>query len=133
MTDWDTTEDGPGFSPLDLARDPARWEAMVGRILERAAPTLAGYQARRGPVELLAAWLRPALAAAAVLAAIAIGILALAGEPAPAQAAHGVSDALGYPAPIAAWVEAGHRPSIEELVVAMEARSDPTTRRSEAR
>ena len=115
----------PSFAPLDPARDPARWEAMIGGILERAAPTLAAYHGHPGPVDLLASWLRPALAAAAVLAAIAIGVLAPAGEPTPARAAPGVSEVLGYPAPVAAWVEAGRRPSVEELVVAMEVRSDP--------
>jgi hypothetical protein len=133
MTDWremDTETGGgatvgPTFAPLDPARDPARWEAMIRGIVKRAGPTLAAHRRRPGPVDLLASWLRPALAAAAVLAAIAIGVLAPTGEPAPARAAPGVSEVLGYPAPVAAWVEAGRRPSVEELVVAMEARSDP--------
>ena len=64
----------PGWAPLDPSRDPERWESMVRAILERAAPILAGYAAR-GPADWLASWSRPALAAAAVVSALALGAL----------------------------------------------------------
>ena len=71
----------PTWAPLDPSRDPERWEAMVRGIVDRAAPILAGYAAR-GPAELLAAWLRPTLAAAAIVSALALGAL-VSGSPEP--------------------------------------------------
>ncbi|HJR52252.1 MAG TPA: hypothetical protein VJ982_00915 [Gemmatimonadota bacterium] len=114
----------PTWAPLDPSRDPERWEAMVRGIVERAAPILAGY-AERGPAELLATWLRPTLAAAAVVSALALGAL-LAGSREPetgATATIGLGDALSYPAPVTTWVSTGQTPTIEELVVAMEERN----------
>jgi hypothetical protein len=115
----------PSWAPLDPMRDPERWESMVRAIVERAAPILEGYRAR-GPADLLAAWLRPTLAAAAVVSAVAIGALAaVSREPdtGAAPAPIGLGDALGYPAPVTTWVSTGQTPTIEELVVAMEERS----------
>jgi hypothetical protein len=118
-------ERDPGWAPLDPTRDPERWEAMVQGIVDRAAPILAGYAAR-GPAEWLATWVRPTLAAAAVVAALAIGALVAGGRGAVAgseAAAIGLGDALGYPAPVSAWVSTGQPPTIEELVLAMEERN----------
>lgn len=115
----------PGWTPLDPTRDPARWESMVRGIVDRAAPILAGYAAR-GPAEWLVAWVRPTLAAAAVVAALALGALVAGGRGPAAEngaAAIGLGDALGYPAPVTAWVSTGETPIIEELVVAMEERN----------
>jgi hypothetical protein len=114
----------PGWAPLDPSADPARWEAMVRGIVERAAPILAGY-ASRGPADWLAAWVRPTLAAAAVVSALALGALVAGGREGSAgdSSAIGLGDALGYPAPVTAWVSTGQTPTIEELVVAMEERN----------
>jgi hypothetical protein len=115
----------PGWAPLDPTRDPARWEAMVREIVDRAAPILAGYAAR-GPVDWLASWVRPTLAAAAIVAALAIGTLVAGGRgvaPGNDAAAIGLGDALGYPAPVTAWVSTGQTPTIEELLIAMEERN----------
>jgi hypothetical protein len=113
----------PTWAPLDPSRDPERWESMVRGIVRRAAPILAGYAAR-GPAELLAAWLRPTLAAAAVVSALALGALVAGGRQGAREAsAIGLGDALGYPAPVTAWVSTGQTPTIEELVVAMEERN----------
>ena len=112
----------PTWAPLDPSRDPQRWEAMVRGIVERAAPILAGYAAR-GPADLLAAWLRPTLAAAAVVSALALGALAAGGREPETGATIGLGDALGYPTPVTTWVSTGQTPTIEELVVAMEERN----------
>ena len=114
----------PGWAPLDPSRDAERWESMVRGIMDRAAPILAAYAAR-GPADWLAAWLRPALAAAAVVAILAGGAL-VAGGRGPAEegaAAIGLGDALGYPAPVTAWVSTGQAPTLEELALAMEERN----------
>jgi hypothetical protein len=115
----------PGWAPLDPSLDPARWEAMVREIVDRAAPILAGY-AGRGPADWLASWVRPTLAAAAVVAALAVGALVAGGRgtaPGSDPAAIGLGDALGYPAPVTAWVSTGQTPTIEELLIAMEERN----------
>ena len=112
----------PTWAPLDPSRDTERWEAMVRGIVGRAAPILAGYAAR-GPAELLAAWLRPTLAAAAVVSALALGALAAGSREAESGATIGLGDALGYPTPVTTWVSTGETPTIEELVVAMEERN----------
>ena len=112
----------PTWAPLDPSRDPERWESMVREIVERAAPILAGYAAR-GPADLLAAWLRPTLAAAAVVSALALGALAAGSREPKSGATIGLGDALGYPAPVTTWISTGQTPTIEELVVAMEERN----------
>lgn len=117
-------EQGPGWAPLDPSCDPARWEAMVRRIVHHAGPILARY-ASRGPADWLAAWVRPALAAAAVVSALALGALVAGDRDGTARdtAAIGMGDALGFPTPVTAWVSTGQPPTIEELVVAMEERN----------
>ncbi|HEY7471792.1 MAG TPA: hypothetical protein VIE68_05525 [Gemmatimonadota bacterium] len=120
-----TDDRGPGWAPLDPTRDSERWESMVRAIVARATPILDGYR-DRGPADLLAAWLRPTLAAAAVVSALAIGALAaVSREPdtGVTPATIGLGDALGYPAPVTTWVSTGQPPTIEELVVAMEERN----------
>ena len=112
----------PTWAPLDPMRDPERWESMVRGIVDRAAPILAGYAAR-GPAELLAAWLRPTLAAAAVVSVLALGALAAGSREPETGATIGLGDALSYPEPVTAWVSTGQTPTIEELVVAMEERN----------
>jgi acyl-CoA reductase-like NAD-dependent aldehyde dehydrogenase len=102
------------LTPLDLA--PDRRAALSASILARAEVVLAR-RAPRGPVALLTHWRRPALVAAAVVAAIAVGALyATLGKSASSAT---TTEALGFPGPVVAWVEAGRQPSLEELVVTM--------------
>ena len=103
-----TDDKDPTWALLDPSGDPERWESMVRGIVARAAPILAGYAAR-GPAELLAAWLRPTLAAGS--------------RERESGATIGLGDALGYPTPVTTWVSTGQTPTIEELVVAMEERN----------
>ena len=84
MTDEQPTDLTP------LALDEERRAALAARILERGAPILARYGART-PVAVQADWVRPALAAAAVVAAVALGALL-----------------------------AGRTPSLEEVVISLE-------------
>jgi hypothetical protein len=99
---------------------PRRREKLVRAITTRAAPTLATWAARSSPLATLAGWLRPALAAASLVGVLAAALLATARSP--VQGAPAVSEALGYPDPLVAWLETGHRPSVEELVVILEER-----------
>ena len=112
------TDDRQDLTSLDLT--PERRAALTAAILERAEPILAGRRAARGPVFVLADWLRPALAAAAVVALVALGAL-LGGRSSTAEeTTPSTAEALGLTAPMVAWAEAGHTPSLEELVVSME-------------
>ena len=115
------TDDRQDLTSLDLT--PERRAALTAAILERTEPILARRRAARGPVVVLADWLRPALAAAAVVALIALGAL-LAARPSTAEAtAPSTAEALGLTAPMVAWAEAGRTPSLEELVVSLEEES----------
>jgi hypothetical protein len=108
-------EDRPlDLTPLDLA--PDRRAALSASILARTEVVLAR-RAARGPVAVLIDWRRPAMVAAAVVAAIAVGALyATRGQSAFNST---TAEALGFPGPVVAWVEAGRQPSLEELVVTM--------------
>ena len=104
------------LNPLEL--DPERGASLIDAILARGEPILARY-AERGPLVIVAGWLRPALAAAAIVAGVALGAL-LAARPDEAAAVPTTAEALGFPGPVAAWAEAGHTPSLEELVISLE-------------
>lgn len=109
------------LAPLSPREDPERWERLVATIVVAAGPALAG---RRGAVRspgallLLSSWMRPALAAAAGLAAVAATVLVLEAPSPAAQAPAGLADALGAPAPVASWVDTGQTPSVDELEMA---------------
>ncbi|MDX1676168.1 MAG: hypothetical protein R3314_15340 [Longimicrobiales bacterium] len=108
------------LSPLDPAGDRLRYERWVRRILEAAQPELTRRARAAGPLALVAAWARPTLAAAAVIAALALGVLSAVDRgPTPMDS---VVDALGVPAPAAEWLEAGREPTAADLVLAMERR-----------
>lgn len=118
-------DDPPDLRALDPRRDPRRWQRMVGRITHAAAPELARRaQAARLPPEgllaLLSGWARPALSAAAALAAAAATVLVLTAGDAHTGPAPGIAEGLGYPQPVALWVETGQTPSVEELLVSLE-------------
>ena len=106
------------LSPLDPAEDQLRYERWVRRILAAAAPELARRARENGPLTLLAGWARPTLAAAAVIAAVALGVLSAVERE--AATTDSVVDALGVPTPAAEWLEDEREPTASDLVVAME-------------
>lgn len=116
-------DDFRDLAPLDPRRDPERWERMVSGITRAAAPELAR-RARMAPpgiAMLLSSWLRPALSAAALVAAAAGAALVVDRVPAVAQDSQMTLAAeLGYPAPVASWVETGQSPAMDEMVSALE-------------
>jgi hypothetical protein len=119
-------DDFRDLAPLDPSRDAARWERMVAGIGRAAAPELErrARLPQPGLLHLLAAYARPALSAAALVAAIGLGVLAAAGGPADADAAPSqaqVADALGYPTPLAAWVDPERTPGSAEMLTAIHA------------
>src|SRR5437868_5115670 len=91
------TDSPPDLSPLDPTRDHSAFDARVAAIVREAA-----HVARDGrdstSVAMLAAWTRPALAAAAALVALALPPL-IRHRPEPARAIS-TAEILGVPRPL---------------------------------
>lgn len=108
--------------PLDLTAlrlDDTRRDALVGSIMARAEPELRRRRAADvSPILVLSHWLRPALAAAAVLAAVCVSVLAL--ESTPAGPGTGLADALAVPQPADAWLVGDRAPTVADVLVALE-------------
>jgi hypothetical protein len=102
--------------PMDLsalALPAERRERLVAAVLARARVGVVP----RTPLSELAAWARPTLAAAAVVAAMSLGMLALAG-PSPSRQAPPLTlaDALRIPGPAGEWVSENRPPSEEDML-----------------
>jgi hypothetical protein len=110
------------LAPLRPRADPDRWASMVAGVERAAAPELARRAANRASdlIGLLSSWTGSAVPAAVAIATAAVTMLVLAERSGPAEPAPGVSDALGFPAPIAAWVEMSEPLSLEEMVLVLE-------------
>jgi hypothetical protein len=107
---------------MDLAAlrlDDIRRAQLVASIMARAEPELA----RRdtidvSPMAILSEWLRPALAAAAVVVMICGSLLAVTLEsPGPGV---GYTDVLAVPRPANEWLVGERAPTISDLLIAME-------------
>lgn len=104
------------LSPLHPA--PARREAMVAAITARV---LAETAAVRSPLAFVVGWMRPTLAAAALVAAVSLGVLATEEEPAGGSTAmRTVADELNFPEPVAEWIADERTPSDADLINALE-------------
>ena len=110
------------LAPLDPSRDGERWERMVAGITAAAAPELArrARTSAPGPILLLSGWMRPTAAAATVVAAASALFLATTPPATTGTGGETLGEALGHPAAIAAWVETGAAPSVEEMLLALE-------------
>lgn len=111
------------LTPLDTLADASRFERLVGAITQLAAPELARRAGRVGPMLLLARWARPLLAAAAAVAAVALGTLSLAeriAEPVEVAATPpGLVEALEVPSPVVDWLNEAREPSVSDLIIAV--------------
>lgn len=110
-------------SPLDPSGDAVAWRRFGERVRMAVAPELARHAARTRRRAVLDAWTRPVLAAAALLAVAGGGVLTVFSMESEPAAIPGVSAALGLPTAFGEWLEAGRSPTVEELVVALEGRS----------
>ena len=106
------------LTPLDPFEDPAHRDRFVGRVLGRAAPELARRRLAPGVWNVVAAWARPALAAAA-LAVVAAALVLRSAVDAPAEQ-DGVAEALAVPTPAEAWRVEERAPSADDLVRSVE-------------
>lgn len=97
----------------------AEREMLVASILARATPELTRRAADVNPILLLSEWMRPALAAAAVLAAICVSVLS-GHDFTGSMARTGLAEALNVPTPANEWVVADRAPTLDDLLLAME-------------
>jgi hypothetical protein len=112
--------------PLDLTSidptgDRLGWERLVRSIVARAEPELARRAARAGVLTLLGRWMRPALAAAAVLAVASAAALTSANSEASAMPTPGgLVQALDVPEPVSRWLDEDRSPDTYDVILALE-------------
>ena len=111
------------LSALDPGRDPERWSRLMDATRLRVEAALAGRAGTAGALDILGAWYRPILAAAAVLALVfGAADAAIAGRGA---ALEGASHARRLAALSDNSLGRGIRPSGAALLVALGSRSAP--------
>jgi len=111
------TDDRLDLSPLDPSRDEVRWRWLGATIRNRAAAELARRAGRAGVLSTVGHWAWPAAAAAALVAVLSGGALALVHPPATTE--H-VVQAFDLEEPVSAWLEQGRAPTTDDLVLALE-------------
>jgi hypothetical protein len=102
-----------------LAPGADAFERRIHAIMRAAAPELARRAARDGVLVVLGEWFRPALAAAAVLAAIAAGALLSEMTATEPTGNTSVVQALGVAEPASAWLDEGREPTMSDLEMAL--------------
>jgi hypothetical protein len=110
------------LSALDLATDQLRYERLVRRVTDAAQRELERRRAAGTTLAVLGGWSRPLLAAAAVVAVLAGGVLMATERDRAADAPAIATEALGVPSPAADWLAEGREPTKADLVLAMERR-----------
>jgi hypothetical protein len=110
-------DDPVDLSALDPTRDDAQFDAMATQLAERA---IAARQATSsGVLAELVSWTRPALAAAALIAAVSALTLSRMATDAGRSRQPTSADALGIPSRVADWANTNYTPSPLELVGAI--------------
>lgn len=107
------------LTALSVDRDSVSFERRVHAIMRAAAPELARRAARDGVLVVLGQWLRPALAAAAVIAAVSAGALASGVADMPPVMTTGVVQALGVVEPASQWLDEERDPTVSDLEMAL--------------
>jgi hypothetical protein len=118
-------EDRLDLRALDPTADARRWEGLIWAINARAAVVLARRAAGvggAGVLGVLGRWAWPAVAAAAVMAAISGATLNTAARPAdPLAPVFGtVIEALDVRGPVALWLAEERAPTVADVVLALE-------------
>lgn len=106
------------LSPLDPFADPAYRDRVIAGIMDRAAFELARRRKSATVWTVMAAWARPALAAAA-LAVVASAISLRSAQPVEREMT-GIIEALAMPAPAESWLVEDREPSTEDLLQSLE-------------
>lgn len=113
-----TEEDKVDLSPLDPARDPARWDTLVRGVASRA---LAAHRARNTLAFQIAAWGRPALAAAAALAIVSWA-LAWSSDSGEMRTSADTTQPAAYQ--LAGWAATGKLPETPQMMSALGGSND---------
>jgi hypothetical protein len=118
-----TDPDGMDLTALDPGRDPERWARRVDATRLLVDAVLAGRLAPSGSLDMVGAWFRPILAAAAVLVALlgAAGVV-LGGRSTPLDRA---SEARRLAVLSDNSLGRGERPTGAQLLVAIRSRRAP--------
>jgi heme/copper-type cytochrome/quinol oxidase subunit 2 len=105
------------FSSVDPTADPERFDQLVEAVIAQAADELAARRMQANPVLQIAAWRRPMLAAAAVVAVIAGTVLTQVRVPESISTPEtdGIAEAVGIPVELAQWLWDGTVPSTTDL------------------
>lgn len=108
----------PPASALDPRVDPDRWEGLVARINDEAAPLLEARRPR-SVTQTLSHWRRPVALGSAGLVAAAAAVLVLM----PRAAVDGPASLTETVMPwaVAGWVDGSYAPTVEELLIAVDA------------
>ncbi len=107
---------------MDLTPLSLRGEALEQRvraIMRAAAPELARRADRDGVLVVLGQWLRPVLAAAAVVGLLATGALLRGLGEAPAGVNGSVVHELGVAEPALQWIDEERAPTVVDLEMAL--------------
>lgn len=107
------------LAPLAAGCDAARFEALVAGILAAAGPELERRATAASPIAWLAGRLRPALAAAATVAVVAVASMIGSG-PRGDGVARAPEEDLGMPAPLPEWLAQETAPTVMEVMVALD-------------
>ena len=110
--------EAPDLGPLDPRIQTERWDRMVSNIMARCAVELRRRQNAPvlGVLDGLLAWSRPALAAAAALAALSLVALARQDNAANETNPTFIWSAA-LPAPVEAWLQEGQPPTMLDMFV----------------
>ncbi|MDX1623638.1 MAG: hypothetical protein R3199_06625 [Gemmatimonadota bacterium] len=111
------------LSGIDPTRDEASFDRVVDGIMAVASDELERRRTTARPLAAVSAWTRPALAAAAVVAAISVaGLAAVPRPPTSAEPEAGIAEALGVPADLGPFVRGEASPSVANVLVGMAGR-----------
>ena len=108
------------FAAFDLDQDSEKVERLVGNVMWRARGELAR-RARAQTMtisEAVAAWFRPAIAAAAAIAGISLTMLATAGSSSADAQTGAYMSSAEVPAAMTTWYEEDVSPTASDLLVA---------------
>lgn len=114
------------LTPIGFGADDDRTDRMLAAIMRMARPELErrGAGAEIDVLDVLAQWVRPALAAAAVLA-IASSLILTRGVTRDAETVSGPAVAAAeavLPAHVATWLDEGRAPATTDVVAMLEDR-----------
>jgi hypothetical protein len=110
------------LTAIDAMSDQLHLERLVRRVVTAAGPELERRARSQTALALLGVWARPMLAAAAMVAILAGGVLVATERERQPDRPATVVDALGVPAPASDWLAEGREPTKADLVLAMERR-----------